>query len=60
MSGVILDAAAEAHLLHHFQIKLCAHLDPLCFEKLGVRLQPFHSFVELFANRFEHSASIFS
>src|SRR5580704_5843089 len=55
MSGVVFDAAAEAHFLHHFQVELRPHLDPLRFEKLGMRLKPFHSVVQFFANRSERA-----
>src|ERR1700680_3696055 len=59
MSGVIFDAAAKAHLLHHFQVKLRAHLDPLRFEKLSVRFKPFHPLIEFYANRFERTSHFF-
>src|ERR1700761_8511475 len=50
MSGVIFDAAAEAHLLHHFEVEFRAHLNPLRFKKLSMRLKPFDLVVEFFAN----------
>ena len=32
MAGIIFDAAAESHLLQHFEIVLGAHLQPLRFQ----------------------------
>ena len=60
VSGVILDAGAEAHLLHHFQIELRAHLDALGFEKLGVCLEPYDPFIEFLANGLKMARFILS
>src|ERR1700722_19345879 len=48
MSGVIFDTTAEAHLLHHFEIEFCAHLNPLRFKELSVCFKPFNSVIEFF------------
>ena len=39
MPRVILDAVAEAHLLHHLEIVFRAHLQPLRFEQLALRFE---------------------
>ncbi len=51
MAGVILDAIAVAHLLHHFQIEGGPHLQALRFEELALALQLRDAFVELLADR---------
>ncbi len=39
MAGVVLDALAEAHLLHHLEVILRAHLDALGLEQLALLLE---------------------
>ena len=42
MAGVVLDAVAVAHLLHHLEVVLGAHFEPLCLEIFPVRLEECH------------------
>ena len=39
MPRVVLDPAAEAHFLQHFEIVFCAHLQPLRFEQFALRFE---------------------
>jgi hypothetical protein len=50
MAAVVLDALAEAHLLHHLDVILRAHLDALRFEQLSFLLKPRHTLLHLLAD----------
>src|SRR5690348_636374 len=40
MTRVILDSATKTHFLHHLEIELCAHFDPLRFQKFVLAFKP--------------------
>ena len=50
VAGVIFDAGAETHFLHHFQIVFGAHLDALGFEQFAVFLKPRDALAQFFAD----------
>ncbi len=50
VTGVVLDAVAEAHLLHHFKVKFRALPDALRLDKFVFAFQFRDALVELFAN----------
>jgi hypothetical protein len=50
MAAVVLDALAEAHLLHHLDVILRAHLDALRFEQFAFLLEPRHALLGLLAD----------
>ena len=50
MAGIVFDAAAKSHFLHHLQIKLRAHFDALGFQEPPVGLKPDHALVEFLAD----------
>ena len=50
MARVVLDAAAKAHRLQHFQIVVDAHLKPLCLQQLPLGLELLQALAELFAD----------
>ena len=46
VAGVVFDALAEAHFLHHFDVVFGAHFDALGFEEFALFLKPSDAFVE--------------
>ncbi len=50
VAGVVLDAVAEAHLLHHLEVELGAHLDALGLDELAGTLELHHTLVEFLAD----------
>ena len=44
MAGVILDALAEAHLFHHFEVVVGAHFEALCFDEFACFFEGGHLF----------------
>src|ERR1700747_1598869 len=50
MAGVIFDPATKSHFLHHLEIELGTHLDPLRFQKFVLAFKPGNTFVQLDAN----------
>ncbi len=50
VARVILDAGAEAHLLHHLQIVFRAHLDALGLEQLAFLLEPRDAIAQFLAD----------
>src|SRR5258708_36126168 len=59
MAGVIFDPAAKSHFLHHLEIELGAHLDPLRFQKFVLAFKPGNTFVQLNANGLDRAAHFF-
>ena len=47
MAGVVFDALAEAHFLHHLDIVIRAHADALSFDEFVVFFKPLNSLVSL-------------
>ena len=47
VAGVVLDAVAEADLLHHLQVVLGAHAQALGLEQLALLLEPLQAVLEL-------------
>ena len=56
MAGIVFDAVAEAHFLHHLEIELGAHLEALGFEEFALRLEFGEAPVEFGADGAERAA----
>ena len=53
MPRIVLDPAAEAHFLQHFEIVFGAHLQPLGFEQFALRLEVDDAVIKLVSDRRE-------
>ena len=51
MPRIILDAVAEAHLLHHLEIVFRAHFEPLRLEQFALRFELDDALVQFVADR---------
>ena len=51
VAGVVFNALAEPHFMHHFQIVIRAHFDPLGFEQFVLRLEFGNAALHFLADR---------
>jgi hypothetical protein len=50
VAGVVLDALAEAHFLHHFEVVIGAHFQALGFDEFALFLKGSHLLVAFLAD----------